>query len=343
MNNQESCRSWFCVLNNPQLIYDGTPNKIAEKALDEWVLEQPTRSGAVAYCISADGLHHLHMVLEDSNKSRFSAVKKAYPNAHIEPTKGNKEQAEDYIKKRGKFEEKDEQVLYTAQHGEIKGAQGQRKDLQIIQDYIEQGLTPNEIMDMNIEYRKHEKLIKDHFFQGRKRNTPNKREVTVYWHVGKSGTGKSHEILDLIEKYGENEVYCVTDFKNGFDKYNAEKILVLDEFRGQMQYHLLLTILDVYKSQIPCRYTNVYGLWQEVHITSVLPFEKAYQKMVEENRNIDTLEQLKRRIDYVVYHQKVGNEYHKDIIPISEYTDYSDLINRYHKDFAEIDVDDLPF
>ena len=36
---------------------------------------------------------------------------------------GNKQQAEDYIQKLGKFEEKGEQVIYIARYGEIKGKQ----------------------------------------------------------------------------------------------------------------------------------------------------------------------------------------------------------------------------
>ena len=196
---------------------------------------------------------------------------------------------------------------------------------------------------MNIAYRKYDKMIKDHFFENRKNLTPTKREVTVYWHIGKTGTGKSHEMVALIETHGEDEVYFVTDYKNGFDRYNGEKILFMDEFRGQMMYNQLLTILDVYKSEVPCRYTNAVALWSEVHITSVLPPEKAYQKMVENNRNIDTVDQLKRRIDYIVYHQKVGMEYNVYTIPMSEYNDYDSLTSVYEKNWNEIEVADLPF
>lgn len=97
MESKASSKSWFCVFNNPQEVYSGEPEVIAEQVLEEWVKDHPTRTGAVAYCVSADGLHHLHMVLEDTNKARFSALKKAYPKAHLEPTMGNKQQAEDYI------------------------------------------------------------------------------------------------------------------------------------------------------------------------------------------------------------------------------------------------------
>lgn len=326
----EKSRSWFCVWNNPQEVYPNLePNQIAEGVLELWTNGHPTRTGAVAYCISESGLIHLHMVLEDSNQARFSALKKLFPKAHLEATKGTKEQAEDYINKRGKFVEKGEQVVYVAKYGEIKGAQGQRKDLEIIQDLIEQGYTPNQIMNLNISYRRYEKLIKDAYFEKRKSETPFLREVLTTWHVGEAGTGKTYSIMKLIEQYGEDYVYLVTDYDNGgLDKYNGEPVLFLDEFRGQIKYSTLLSMLQGYKQQFHARYTNIIGLWNEVHISTVLPPEKVYQNMVQENQSIDTLAQLYRRIDYVMYHWKDDTGYHSFKLPMSEYINYEDLINR---------------
>ena len=326
----DKCRSWFCVWNNPQECYPNLePNEMAEKVLEIWINEHPTRTGAVAYCISESGLIHLHMVLEDSNQARFGALKKLYPQAHLEPTKGTKEQAEDYINKRGKFVEKGEQVLYIAKFGEIKGSQGQRKDLEIIQDYIEQGLTPSQIMSKNISYRRYEKVIKDTYFDKRYRETPFLREINTVWHVGESASGKTYSVMKLIEDYGEENIYFVSDYDNGgLDKYNGEPYLFLDEFRGQIKYSVLLGMLQGYKQQFHARYTNVIGLWNEVHISTVLPPEKVYQNMVNENQNIDTLTQLFRRINTIVFHWKDEQGYHTYEIPMSEYIDYEDLKNR---------------
>ena len=326
MDTREASRSWFCVLNNPQDVYEGKPNEIAEKCLDEWVRERPTRTGAVAYCVSAEGLIHLHMVLEDEQKARFSAVKKTYPKAHLERTKGNKEQAEDYINKRGKFEEHGEVVVYLAKYGEIKGSQGRRRDLEIIEDLLEQGKTPNEIFGMSIAYRRYETMVREHFYQEKVKNTPVTRDVVVRWHIGKTGTGKSYERVKKIEEFGEEEVYVVSDYKNGFDKYNGEKVIFLEEFRGQMPYNILLMILDKYKIQVAARYSNVFSLWSEVHITSTKPPESVYKDMVSDDRNVDTLDQLKRRIAFVDYHYKIGDEYFVYECPMSEYKDYDELL-----------------
>ena len=320
-------KSWFCVWNNPQDTLELTePTEIAEKVLEMFIGDSPTRTGAVAYCISEMGLRHLHMVFEDIKAMRFSAIKKAFPKIHLEPTMGRKEQAQDYINKKGKFEERGEKVIYIAQHGEIKGCQGQRKDIDIIEQYIREGKSPNEIFDEYLGFRRYEKMIREAYYRKREKETPFIREVKVYWHVGLSGSGKSFVANKLATEYGEDNLYFVTDYENGgLDKYNGEKILFLDEFRGQIRYSTLLAMLSGYKQQFHARYSNIIGLWDEVHITSVLPPEMCYTNMVSELREIDTMKQLLRRITEVVYHWKIGDEFMCYHEPIEEYKNYKRL------------------
>ena len=72
--NDSVSRSWFAVFNNPEEHgYTGTPEEICNRLRDEWIGESTTRSGAWVYCISAEGLKHIHMVLEDSKPIRFTA------------------------------------------------------------------------------------------------------------------------------------------------------------------------------------------------------------------------------------------------------------------------------
>lgn len=344
-------KSWFCVFNNPsEHGFVGTPEEIADAVAEAWVKDSPTRTCAVAYCISADGLHHCHAVLEDTKALRFSAVKKAFPAMHIEPTKGNKEQAEDYIQKRGKWQEKGEQVLYTARRGEIKGAQGQRRDLEIIEELLLQGKTPTEIFAMSLPFRKYEKMVRQAFFDMRAKAVPPKREVAVYWHVGESGSGKTYGYVQDCKTYGEDEVYLLTDYdKGGLDLYCGQRILYMDEFRGQLRFAQLMNFLDGYKVQIPCRYANGLALWDTVNITTIMPPEEVYKTMVENNRAIDTYEQLRRRITAVVYHWKDANgEYHSYEVPMEKYTGYADLkheaLASCDGSFVEIqEAMDMPF
>lgn len=317
----EPSKSWFCVFNNPEKhFHDGTPEEIVDKIIEIWTKDNPQRTCAVAYCISAKGLKHLHCVLEDKKSVRWTGIKKLYPGMNIVPTKGNKQQTEDYLNKRGEYLEKGEKIVLIKYHGEIQGKQGKRNDISSIEELIEQGLTPNEIFDISLAYRKYEKITKDAYYRKRYKETPLKRDVKVYWHYGKSGTGKSYTYLKLAEKYGEGNIYRVNEYTNGFmDKYSGEPVLFMDELRNEsMSYTLLLSILEGYKStQIHSRYTNIYCLWDEVHITSIFSPDELYHQMYLLKN--DTYEQLRRRISFVVYHYKKNDEFLTKEMTMDEY------------------------
>lgn len=332
-NKTDNRRSWFCVLNNPQNIFgDLSPDEMVNRAIDLWCEDKPTRSCGVNFEIGESRTPHMHMVLEDSSKVRFSTIQKLFKGIHIEPTRGSKEQALDYINKRGAFEEKAHTVVVPAAiRGEIKSNQGKRKDMEIIQDMIEKGMTPNEIYDSDIRFRQYEKCIKSHYYRKRYLETPSVRDVKVYWHLGESGSGKSYTYVKLVEKLGADKVFFLNDYDNGgFDTYNGEEILFMDEFKGNIKFSVLLGLLDKYRVQVHCRYSNVCSLWSEVHITSVLAPEDAYRFMVSDDvRDKDKVEQLLRRIYRVVYHYKDGALFYEKEMSVDEYkkTDFMPFVS----------------
>lgn len=304
--NDTVSKSWFAVFNNPEVHgYSGTPQEICNRLRDEWIDGSDTRSGAWAYCISAEGLHHVHMVLEDTISMRFSVIKKNYAcGMHFDPTKGTKKQAEDYINKRGGFEEKGESIEFICTYGDIQGRQGSRSDLRNIVERITLGETPSDILaDTPTAYLKRD-VLKAIYLDKRLKETPRVRDVKVYWHFGSSGSGKSRYCSDLCEKYGEDNVFTVTTYGTGmFDKYMGQKIVIFDDFRGDsIDFTYLLRLLDVYKCELQCRFSNSFALWSEVHITSPLTPRECYPR--NDMRSYDSIEQLLRRITSLVYHVK---------------------------------------
>lgn len=326
---QDVSRSWFAVLNNPsQHGYTGTPQEVCEQLRDEWIHDSTTRSGAWAYCISAAGLEHVHMVLEDI-PMRFSVVKASYAvGMHFEATKGTKQQAEDYIYKRHPFDEKGEQVLYIVKHGALHAASGNRTDIATIENMLAEGKNPQDIMDTSLSFRRFEKMIKDAYFRKRLKEVPPIRDVSVHYIVGDSGSGKSYSYVNLCQQYGESNICFISDYSNGgFDFYSGEKIIFLDEYKGQLSYSAFLTITDRYKAQVHARYTNAWALWDQVYITSVYPPERLYMQMVHlENRKTDVDKQLLRRVTDITYCfiDKTGN-YCRYEIPMSDYTNIENL------------------
>ena len=301
-------KSWFITFNNPEEHgYTGTPEEICCKMRDEWIGDSETRSGAWAYCISASGLHHVHCVLEDCKAMRFSYIKKnVYQGCNIQETKGTKKQALDYIHKRGVFAEKGETIEFTVYHGEINGRQGSRRDLEDIYKRLEAGETPQDILADTPKAYIHVDVIKKMYYDIRSNNTPIVRSMQVFWHTGKSGSGKSYERIKLAQKYGEEAIYYLTAFNTGaFDDYNGEKILWIEDFRGEFKLQELLRLLDVYKASVPARYNNCKALWEEVHITSVLTPQQVYKQACVDD--YDRIDQLLRRITSIVYHFKSNN------------------------------------
>ena len=341
IKSSTASRSWFCVWNNPQQkagMEHLSPEEIVEKAIAMWTDGKPARSCAINYERGNSGTPHLHMVLEDPAKTRFSAVCKLFPGIHCEVTKGSKEDAEAYIYKIGKFAEKNHTiVVQPIFHGDIKGRGGvpvnPQRILQDIEDMINNGMTPEQIMELSIMYREKESLIRNTYFAKRFKETPPLRDITVKYHVGGSGSGKSYTYVQYAEIYGADHVYLASDqSENGmFDKYNGEPYLFIDELR-YMKYEILLQILQGYRSQMHARYANTYALWTQVDITSILPPEKLYEAIVPECRQADDgYAQLKRRINTIVYHYKENNGVYRTFeLPMSEYTDYPSLIEMVH-------------
>jgi hypothetical protein len=337
MSNSVS-RSWFAVFNQPENHgYNGKPEQIVERLKHEWIQNSNTRSGAWVYCISAEGLRHVHMVLEDSKPMRFSKIKKTYAiSMHFEETKGSKNQIEAYIKKLPPFEEKGEQIICMAEHGSIQGASlASNRNIVYtnVTQWLDQGLKPTEIMAFSLQYRKEEALIRKEFFARKLAATPPRREVEVYWHIGDTRSGKTYTYIKLCETYGEDNIYMYNDYcSGGLDNYCAEPILFMDEFKGDLKYQVLLNMLEGYKMQIHCRYANAYALWTTVHITSIYPPEKAYELMVTGDVEIDTIEQLLCRITTIVYHWREDDKYFKYEMPASRYKNYDDLKKLVHEE-----------
>ncbi len=321
-------RSVFCTFPIPD-DFSGSEDfeSVCAWFCEQWVQDKPTRQAMATYCVSADGYKHIHAVFSQDTNFRWSAVKKAIPvNGDIKATRGTKDQALGYIRKQGKFAEAGETVLAEHCIGEIVSNQGARTDLDRVGAYINDGWTPQEIMNVSLSYRKYDRIIKDAYFAKRNAETPFLRDIVVEWHVGESGTGKTYYATQLIRSEGEENVYFLSDYENGgLDNYNGEPILFLDEFRGQIRYSTLLSMLQGYKQRFHARYTNILGLWKRVVITSVMPPELVYQHMVHENKNVDTIKQLYRRIDRVVYHYKSGDEYCIYAETMDTYTSYENM------------------
>lgn len=373
LNSSFRANSYCCVLNNVDKLFDKSsdffeasrfsdktrkrikefrgnleqdsynPEEIVDFLMELWIGRNETCVCAVNYEIGDNGTHHCHMVLEDKQSFRFATLQKIFPTIHAELTRGTKEEVIAYFEKSGKHEEKAHTILVPMKlHGELRASkQGQRSDLDYIQQRIEEGSTPEEIMIERLEYRKYTKMIKEHYYQFRVQNTPDHKDLKVYWHTGDSGSGKSYTQVELKREFGREAVYVWSDYQNGgLDGYQGESILFMEEYKAELPYAEFLKVTDCYPQQMHARYSNVYALWNTIHLTSIFSPEKVYELMVpEEKRSADTVEQMMRRISKVVYHFKVTTEegkylYKQLIFSVEDYNNHSqEQIERFAYQF----------
>lgn len=289
---------------------DWTPDEIVDFIGDLWSGQGEGYDCAVNYEIGDSGTHHCHLVLEAKQSFRYSKPLNMFPTTHIELTKGTKEEVTAYFTKSGKYEEKSHTVVIPMKmFGEIRAAkannQGRRTDLETIQQMLEEGCTPEDIMSNNLAARQYSKMIHDHFYQLRLQSAPDHKDnLRIIWHTGDSGSGKSYTQVKLIQKFGREQVYVLSDYQNGgLDNYQGEPYLFMEEFKGEIPFGEFLKITDRYPQQMHARYSNVYALWTEVHISSIFSPRQIYNIMVpEEKRDNDVIKQMMRRINKVVYH-----------------------------------------
>mgnify|MGYP004658663507 CR=1 FL=1 len=317
----------FENLGIPPDIYND-PKLLAATLLDIWEqsLTTVTRTGACAVCMSKAGLYHAHLALHSGNTTTLGNVAKLFGNAHTEPQLGGKQALSDYIEKNPPYDEKGEDVLYVTGLDNIKDRSGNRSDLENIKALLDEGYTPDEIFVVNFGYRRFENMIRAEFVAQKIRNAPLKKKMQVFYHFGQPGCGKSHTYYSLAQMYGRENIYMMSDFQNGgLDNYinaGCPRILFMDELRGtNINYATLLNILDECgHKEIHSRYRNVPNLWTEVHITTILSPEELYNEMLVEHRESDNIRQLLRRITFVMYHWRQGNDFFAGSISGDEYT-----------------------
>lgn len=314
------------------------PEYLAEYFVNIWENSGKGRKAGIAVCVSNDGCYHAHIACY-GNTTTLKKVADTLYQSHVEPQLGGKEQLRAYLLKEGDFTEKGEQVLCTKGLEAIQDNQGKRNDLEEIEELLNNGATPEEIFRLSFRYRKYERMIKADYLARRVKETPLIKDMWNEYHWGRSGSGKTYTYIKKCERYTPDEVYLCNDYANsgssggGFDFYvnNPAKVVVLDEFRGNIPYAQFLSLLDVYsRNQQHCRFQNTYNLWTSVIVCSVYPPEKVYSFMVEDTqKSVDSIQQLLRRLNVIVYHYvNKDGKYRAFEMPACDYVSAGDMIQK---------------
>jgi len=214
-----------------------------------WTLPFPPEEEKIRYMVVGKEIcpntnrEHYQGYVVFNRTARIPMAKKwigAGDDAHLEPRKGTRLQASEYCKKDGDFTEIGQLVAYT------------------IEDVLK--LPVNKIKEewplMYVRY--HRGIEKLHAVQGAKW-----RLVEVFVLYGKTGTGKTREVMEM------DDVFKIDPPYTWWDGYSGEDILLIDDFRtGDIARGMLLNLLDGYRLRLETKGGHAWALWSKVYITT---------------------------------------------------------------------------
>lgn len=266
-----------------------------------------------ALCISADGAKHVHLAISFDKAKRVNQVAKLLGNAHTEPMRGTKEQAQDYIEKRGKFEEKGEKILaYIGSKASMKDNSGDRIDLQMIREDVQNGVlnasTFNEYIFTRARTESQARAIESAYNRVMGIMGGQMRKVEVIYVEGETGSGKTRGAYTRYKDVFRASVSDRTSFP--FNGYHGERVLLLDELRpNQFKPAELFQILDGYPMTVDIKGGKFPAMWTTVLITTAMPMDDWYRSKDDQQGQDNNRKQFERRI--TCHYQARDGEWHE--------------------------------
>lgn len=235
------------------------------------------------------GTYHYQVFISFTNAKTFESMKKVFPTAHIEKTLGTPKQASAYCTK------EDTRIGDPVVWGELP-IQGNRSDLEDIYNMIKDGFTYSEIREaypsQYIRYKDKIHTIRQEMLEEKYKNTF--RDIETIYLSDKTGVGKTKYIM---EKYGYENVFRISNYKNPFDMYNGEEVIVFEEFRSSLPIEEMLNYLDGYPIRLPARYSDKVACYTKVYIVSNWEFNGQYENI--QTYHPTTFEAFERRIKFI--------------------------------------------
>ena len=327
-------RKYLLTINNPN------EHGITHESIQE-ILANNFKSLVFA-CMSDEvaSQHHKHIFLAFSSPVRFSQIKRHFPTAHIDKSRGTSENNRDYVFKQCKWADsnKAETNLKDThwEWGEIPvERQGSRSDLAELYELIHDGYSNAEIIEQNPDNI----LLLQHIDRTRKAILEEKyksdwRDLEVTYIFGPTGTGKSSYVM---ETHGYANVFRVTDYLHPFDSYRQQDVIVFEEFSSSIKIQDILNYLDGYPLELPSRYSNKQATFTKVYIISNSPLRKQYETVQLEKTEI--WKAFLRRIKKVLLIEKKG--VHKEFTT-EEFLNWTAPANLLAEKFGVDKVGKLP-
>lgn len=293
---ETSSRKYQLTINNPT--EHGYSRDIIKNIIDSF-------PSCIYACMSDEigenETPHTHVYLAFRNAVMFSTIQTHFYGAHIERAQGTHQENRDYICKTGKW-------LNDAKHGtSIEGTfeeigelpeerTARQKESDAIFGMLKDGASDLDIIEAfpsAMNRLPHINNARQTLLKERYKKEFRKLTVNYVW--GKTGVGKTRSVM---EKFGYENVYHVTNYKNPFDQYDGQTVILFDEFRSSLPIADMLKYLDGYPLLLPCRFSDRVACYTEVYVVSNIPMEMQYPDM--QNYEPETWQAWLRRFNSIV-------------------------------------------
>lgn len=261
-------KGWCFTINNPT---DADDEELQ-------VLRDRTTYGVVGREVGESGTPHYQGFVRFSTATRFAAVKRLLPRAHLESQRGSVHQAADYCKKDGTFDE----------WGELPELRrGTKERWTWMLDAAERG----DLKSIRDEYPGEYLRYYDRFRTLRKRVPDILDVLENEWWYGPTGTGKSRRAWEQYpEHYGKqlNKWWC---------GYDDEDTVVIEEWAPKND--MTASALKIWADRYPFNAEVKGGQLKRIRpkriiVTSNYTMEQCFS-------NSEDLEPLKRRFKQVYF------------------------------------------
>ncbi|MCL2188831.1 MAG: replication protein [Defluviitaleaceae bacterium] len=300
MEKDTKTRKWIITINNPE--NHGFTREYIREVLK-------TYESVIYWCISDEigkecSTPHTHIFLYTTNAVRWSTMQKKFPKAHFDPARGTSQQCRDYIFKQGKWtKDKKADTNIPESHEEFGQMPierpGQRNDISDAIAMLEEGATALEVIrqipSLSMQIDKVESL-RQKILNERYGDEWRELEVTYVW--GDTGTGKTR---DVLEEHGNRNVCRVTNYRNPFDMYTSQDVLMLDEFRSSIRINEMLTYMEGHAVALEARYYPRQAMYTKLYIISNIPLEKQYPNVQADEKK--TWQAFLRRINKIKHYR----------------------------------------
>jgi len=229
------------------------------------------------------GTVHLQGMMYFENPRTFSTLKKDFPTAHIEVCK-------DVLDSIAYCSKEDSRVRGPYEKGDRPQGQGKRNDLIALNESIKTGTKVLDIRQDNpMMYHQYGRTL-NQLESDAKNNNVRINMTEGVWIFGSTGKGKSHLARELC--IGQSVYTHTTKDKGWWDRYDQQDVVIIDDFRGEIEYNELLKLVDKWEHYVSRRGRDPISFNSKlVIITSSLPPNRVYNRRCAE----DSIEQLKRR------------------------------------------------